>query len=247
MSRSKEDLSKLTVAELKAALKELGLPVTGKKEELVERLFAAEQASVAKPDKAAAPAAETTAPVPAEEAPVAPTDPAPTAETSGKEEKHAKIVFSDEAIKAMPTKLTVIKSVEVKPIKSDAEKLKERAEKFKDPAVEKAKQRAERFGIAHPELEKEKARKRAERFGTHHPDIDEERKAKRAERFGIEDPEAKLQHRAARFGVVIAPATSAAASGAVAAVKAGRTPIAGPVSSDFEAAKKARAARFGAA
>lgn len=46
---------------------------------------------------------------------------------------------------------------------------------------------------ASPELESERARKRAERFGINHPDIEAEKSRKRKERFGVEDPEAKMQ------------------------------------------------------
>ncbi len=64
---------------------------------------------------------------------------------------------------------------------------------------------------SHPDLEKEKARKRAERFGITTEEMEEERKRQRAERFGIEDPEAKLAQRIARFGPVAAAAVNGAA------------------------------------
>ena len=59
--------------------------------------------------------------------------------------------------------------------------------------------RAERFGIAHPELEEQKKRERAERFGLSHPAIEEQKKRERAERFGIVKEEDKLEARKQRF------------------------------------------------
>jgi hypothetical protein len=51
-----------------------------------------------------------------------------------------------------------------------------------------------------PELESDRARKRAERFGVQHPELEEEKTRKRKERFGVEDPAAKLQVRMYRVG-----------------------------------------------
>lgn len=76
-------------------------------------------------------------------------------------------------------------------------------------AEEKAKQRAERFGIAHPEIDKEKKLKRAERFGVEVPELEDAKKQKRAERFGIVDEDTKKQKRAEKF----APISTAAAAG----------------------------------
>ena len=54
-----EDYEGMTVAELKALLKEQGLPVSGKKADLIERLSGA-QAESAEPDEEAAPVVEET-------------------------------------------------------------------------------------------------------------------------------------------------------------------------------------------
>ena len=94
--------------------------------------------------------------------------------------------------------------------------------------AEKAKLRAERFGVPHPELEKEKALKRAERFGVVAPELEEAKKQKRAERFGIEDDSAKLAKRQERFAGISAPISIAAKGSA-------------SVADDI---MKARAARF---
>ena len=52
-----EDYEGMTVAELKALLKEQGLPVSGKKADLIERLSGA-QAESAEPDEEGAPVVE---------------------------------------------------------------------------------------------------------------------------------------------------------------------------------------------
>jgi len=155
---------------------------------------------------------------PAAAAPPAQQEPAPASSinpengqtTSQQQSKHAKIVFDEqEAKRAEAKKLEVIKPAKPEATAprasppptalSEEERAKLRAEKFKDPEVERKKNRAERFNIASPELESERARKRAERFGVHHPDIEAEKSRKRKERFGAEDPAAKLQSRAERF------------------------------------------------
>lgn len=92
-------LTHCTLQDLKAALKEAGLPVTGKKDELVDRLLAAKSTASAPAEAPAvqaveaAPAAE---PSGTEEVIAAAGAPStePAAEASG---KHAKIVFSEDA------------------------------------------------------------------------------------------------------------------------------------------------------
>lgn len=76
----------MSLQDLKAALKALGLPVTGKKEELVARLIASDSADAAAPT-AVEPAPITAAAASAEPAPAAAAAPEPAT-------KHAKIVFN---------------------------------------------------------------------------------------------------------------------------------------------------------
>eukprot|EP00798_Chlamydomonas_sp_ICE-L_P007510 gene7510-656_t len=219
MTQSKDDLNKLTVPELKALLKELELPVSGKKEELIDRLLAASEgsapdAAATKPEVEAAPSTE------AAPAPVAvPADAAPAAAPAAVEAapevtgavpasggtvqvpKRAKIVFSqapppaaDAAVDAPAPKVAVLKPAAV-PIISTAEALaKIQADK------DRLKNRSERF--MDPETTKAKAR--AERFGSSHPELEKEKAMKRAERFGVSHPEleiVKKTARAERFGL----------------------------------------------
>ena len=44
-----------------------------------------------------------------------------------------------------------------------------------------------------PEMEQERAKQRAQRFGVSTPELEEEKTRKRKERFGTEEPEAKLK------------------------------------------------------
>jgi hypothetical protein len=94
---------------LKAALKELGLPVSGVKAELVERLTAAQDAAPATGEAAAAEAAPAEAAPAVAEAPPAEPAPAPAEPTAAVSKepvpqgKHAKIVFSAPAPAAGPS------------------------------------------------------------------------------------------------------------------------------------------------
>ncbi|KAL6757605.1 hypothetical protein V8C86DRAFT_3135241 [Haematococcus lacustris] len=255
----KEELSKLTNAELKTQLKELGLPQAGKKEELVERILSAQITSDTEAAQAMPPAVapDASEPGPSAAEPVIEASKAGAqlpaeaeAATVVKEQHeegsaavkgHAKIVFSEQAAKTMPDlkKLVVVKPAEAP--KAEHIKLKERADRFKDPDVEKSKQRALRFGLAHPEIEKEKNMKRAERFGTFHPELDAEKKKAREARFGKEafkdvtkeeDPATKAAARAERFKPLTGSTIAAPSADG---------------SNTFEAMKKARAARFATA
>ncbi|PNW85204.1 hypothetical protein CHLRE_03g176100v5 [Chlamydomonas reinhardtii] len=249
-----EDVDKLKVPELKAACKELGLEQGGKKEELVARLKAALAAQQpAGGAEAMAADADASAEAPAEEAkPVAEAAPATAADAKPEAEgaapapadagdgKRAKITFNDaEAAKFEAVKVQVVNAAPAadKPKQvSEAERLAQRKDRFKDPDDDRKKQRAQRFNILDPDLEKEKQLKRAERFGTKHPELEQKKKDQRAARFGIVDEETKKKQRLDKFK----PLTEAAAEKA-------NFNIALKGDEDFEAKRKARAARFAAA
>lgn len=110
--------------------------------------------------------------------------------------KHQPIVFSEDIAKKMEAQKVVVEPV-AQPATAvgGGDKLKSRAERFADPAVAKLKERAERFGLSHPELEKQKLLDRANKFGTLHPVVEEEKRKKRAERFNIVSDEQKKKMR----------------------------------------------------
>ena len=109
MMKTREEIAKMTVKELGAALKELGAASTGKKEELVERYFLllqAEQPEAAVGTAEAAEVAEADPPAANPKEPAA----APAAKDSVEEEaavapavadlgKHSRITFDDVHIK----------------------------------------------------------------------------------------------------------------------------------------------------
>ncbi|PNH09502.1 SAP domain-containing ribonucleoprotein, partial [Tetrabaena socialis] len=213
-----EEVDKLKVNELKAACKELGLEQSGNKADLIARLKAAlaEQPGAdgtdagAAPAEASVPAAEEAAPAadaaadaaqaPAEKPEVVAATAAPAA---GGGRTRARIEFTEtEAVKAEATKVTVVNTAEAadKPKQmTEAEKVRIRKDRFKDPDTERLKQRAQRFNVVDANLEKDKALKRAERFGTQHPELELIKKEQRAARFGIVDEETKKKQRLDKF------------------------------------------------
>lgn len=180
---SKEELTKLTVAALKQKLKDKGLPQTGSKGELVERLIKAE----------ATPPAPTTAAAAA--APAAAEETAPEkAEAKEAKEAEAKAPAGEAAgDKAVQEKA----AQEKKPAATVAGGGDVRT---------KLLDRAKRFGIAAPELEEDKKLERAKRFGVAAPELDKVKKEERAKRFGLGSDQAassvqdKILERAKRFG-----------------------------------------------
>ncbi|GFR41118.1 hypothetical protein Agub_g1762 [Astrephomene gubernaculifera] len=241
-----EDVDKLKVNELKAACKELGLEQSGNKAELVARLKAAlaeQEGTGAAAAEAAVPAAEGDKPeagvTPEAEVaePPKPSEADGTTDSAapGGEKQRAKIQFTDsEAAKFEATKVQVVNTAPADKPKqlTDAERLRQRKERFKDPDVERMKQRAQRFNLIDADLEKEKMFKRAERFGTSHPELDKIKKEQRAARFGIVDEETKKKQRQEKFK----PLTSKPDFN-----------MSFKQDDDFEAKKKARAERFAAA
>ena len=68
---------------------------------------------------------------------------------------------------------------------------------------QRAKLRAERFGVPNEDVEKAKKMARAERFGTSNDDLEKEKKKQRAERFGLDNKDLetdKKKQRQERFG-----------------------------------------------
>ncbi|EFJ52083.1 hypothetical protein VOLCADRAFT_103091 [Volvox carteri f. nagariensis] len=254
-----EEVDKLKVNELKAACKELGLEQTGNKADLVARLKAAlsqqqaggqetvgdgvAPATIAlankdgKHDAAATAAVEpNTVEATGPEAPSVPTAAAGTA-AAGSEKSRARIAFSDsEAAKFEALKVQVVNTAPVEKPKqmTEAEKIRLRKERFKDPDMERKKQRAQRFNLIDADLEKEKMMKRAERFGTKHPELEQIKKEQRAARFGIVDEETKKKQRLEKFKPLSNPAKA-------------NFNLSVKQDDDFEAKRQARAARFAAA
>lgn len=111
--------------------------------------------------------------------------------------KYQPIVFSEDIARKMEAqKIEVAHVAAGAAIQPSAEdKLKARAERFVDPAVAKLKERAQRFNLSHPEVEKEKLLQRALKFGSLHPVVEEEKRKKRAERFNIVSEEQKKKMR----------------------------------------------------
>ncbi|GAX78334.1 hypothetical protein CEUSTIGMA_g5776.t1 [Chlamydomonas eustigma] len=241
---SKEECLKMTVPELKAALKAKNLPLTGKKDDLISRLLSAPTLhDTTPPTKEASREVPVSMNMVESTAVEASTDIEPPS-------KHDKITFNEKSTQ-VAKKVTVVKpAIETvsgeaaHPVISEADKQKLRADRFQDPEVEKAKARAQRFNLIHPEVEKEKTLKRAERFGLLVPELEEQKKKTRAERFGILHPEVeekKKQSRAERFGIVDEDTKVAARKD-----KFKPLTVKAVGSAEEEAKKLARAARFAA-
>lgn len=201
------DLKKLKVTELRDELAKRDLDTKGVKDELIERLATAMEAEGGDADVQDAVEPET---APAEAAPE------PALETIATEPEAA--APDPEAVKtadaAPATGGAPIPTP--KPVLTEAEKQKLRAERFGLPATGAAAGKGATppaaimgLGQFDPLEEHERRKKRAERFGLPVPVLkaeEEARKKARAERFGIEVPptkeelEAKKKARAERFG-----------------------------------------------
>lgn len=185
------ELRKLKVTELREKLTEKGLDTKGVKEDLIGRLLEALENEGNDNGAQESPREE-------------------VAEVAGLETGDGK---SEQLVENK----TVVSSE--KPVLTEAEKQKLRAERFgllSTPASGgKDKKKGEGaiagLGMFDPAEEFERRKKRAERFGLPVPTLKSEedaRKKARAERFGIEVPlskeevEAKKQARAARFGIL---------------------------------------------
>ncbi|XP_060593402.1 SAP domain-containing ribonucleoprotein-like isoform X2 [Ruditapes philippinarum] len=225
---SAEDFGKMKVADLKKALKERGLPLTGTKSELLERLKSAVQSEEAATDTTAAledsildDSVDLSVPKPA-----------------------PKPAVVDKEAEPVVKKIT-------SPQKTDDEaESKPKLVSTQLSAEERMKQRAERFGVVNEDLKKQI---RAERFGTSSPSsklstagagADTDALKKRAERFGqvlspalskVDEAE-KIRKRKERFGDV----TSATNNGPNKPKLVKIT-----MSSAEEEQKKKRAERFG--
>ncbi|OEH78949.1 sap domain-containing protein [Cyclospora cayetanensis] len=209
------DYSNLKVADLRNLLAEKGLPTTGKKTELIERLQSATQ-SVSSVDAAlvAAVSPDTSSNAHAGTSAEDDSAGAAGAPLSAALGRHPVVKpangLSPDAVAPASGATSAVSSIT--PAMSEEEKLAARKAKFGIKTdKDKLQERAKRFGLSPSSAaastqgilgmpvsteEAEKRKKRAERFGI----VDEEeRKRKRAERFGIESEEEKLQKRLQRF------------------------------------------------
>ncbi|KIZ02463.1 hypothetical protein MNEG_5497 [Monoraphidium neglectum] len=234
---TREELEAKKVPELKEECQQLGLPVTGKKAELIDRILAAQGSSAAEAD-AAEPAEAAAAPangsahssgkhqriefnLAAAEPAVAP------AAAAAPSSKIIKLGGEDEAPKAVAAEAPEAPAphgdIESVAVLSAEERKRLRGEKFGLSEDDKKKKRAARFGLPDAEADDEKKKQRRERFGI--TTKDDEKAALVAKKAELLDP-TKLKARAERFGVAKGSALASA---------------------EDEAKKKARAERFKAA
>ncbi|XP_013404173.1 SAP domain-containing ribonucleoprotein [Lingula anatina] len=215
-----DDLQGMKVADLKTHLKNLGLPVSGNKADLVQRLqehFASANEDLLNDDLDDV-LTEDPPPKPAAQPTTATKKPVTVKPL---QEKRQSVTLTNNAIGGGGDHVTKVSGM------TDAERLAERAKKFGVVSEEaKKKLRAEKFGLPVPADTKTKTSGNI----TTAPAADLEKLKKRAERFGITtsstlsnvDKQEKLLKRKERFGVVV-----------------------GTTNSDVEEKKKKRAERFG--
>ncbi|KAL3832336.1 hypothetical protein ACJMK2_023988 [Sinanodonta woodiana] len=228
------DLQKLKVAELKQILKERGLPQTGTKNELIERLTKDQDESDSPVEENVSVPTSVTV---EEEEPVSEVPkPAPAKEVV------VPVQIEKDPVKvASPVVITKI-TTDVKPVPiasmSVEERLKLRAGRFGAVAEDsKKKLRAERFGTSAAPVSSGKVSMNSSLSAN---PTDVEKLKKRAERFGAVvsstlskvDEQEKLQKRKQRFGDKLSSDTT-------------KTSISLNPSSEVEVKKKKRIERFG--
>mmetsp|Transcript_19575 Transcript_19575/g.50562 ORF Transcript_19575/g.50562 Transcript_19575/m.50562 type:complete len:252 (+) Transcript_19575:47-802(+) len=199
MPSTAAELNKLKVADLKELLKARDLPMTGKKDELVQRLLEAEggvaappqpaepAASAAKPaEEAPPPQPSVPAPEPVAEAPAKPaTDPTPAAPAQKPVAAPKTSQATAAAAEAGPAGAGAPASQEL----TEEERRKQRAARFGVPLVQHAPK-----GAADPKVEE-----RRKRFGVVEPEAGGGRGGKK--QLSAEELE-KIKKRQERFGVV---------------------------------------------
>ncbi|XP_026193036.1 SAP domain-containing ribonucleoprotein [Cyclospora cayetanensis] len=211
------DYSNLKVADLRNLLAEKGLPTTGKKTELIERLQSATQ-SVSSVDAAlvAAVSPDTSSNAHAGTSAEDDSAGAAGAPLSAALGRHPVVKpangLSPDAVAPASGATSAVSSIT--PAMSEEEKLAARKAKFGIKTdKDKLQERAKRFGLFDPAVEEEKKKQRAQRFGLSPSSAaastqvrtisteEAEKRKKRAERFGIVDEEERKRKRAERFGI----------------------------------------------
>ncbi|CEJ04267.1 hypothetical protein RMCBS344292_18234 [Rhizopus microsporus] len=208
-----EKYKNLKVKDLQELLQKNGLPHTGKKEELIERLVQhdetiekelgslEEEFGNLEDYKGDANPVELTTDISNEANAIAKEkaqeeekteEPKEEKEETKKGDDKSKSDFKytpitfDKASSTSPKPIVPVTPKEVA-VSDDAEKAIERAKRFGVPLTEKARKelRAKRFGLDKGGNDDEILKKRAERFGLNKGDNDPEKLKKRAERFGL--------------------------------------------------------------